>query len=611
MATLLSATNLSKSFPAGTLFEGVAIHIGERERIGLIGPNGAGKSTLLKILAQIEEADGGEIIRRRGSKLVYVAQDDQFDAGVTPMSAVTAEVMHDEDHRLDAQTRAEITLSRLGFTDFDQPVETLSGGWRKRLSLACALTHEPDLLMLDEPTNHLDLEGVLWLEAFVKQAHMSMIFVTHDRKFLENTASRIIEMSPAYPGGTFEAMGNYSEFVRRKEAFLESQIAAQSALAGKVRRDTAWLMQGVQARRTRNKTQVVDTIERRAEQKATKDRNAAPKRTTTIDFQATERKTKKLLALHNVSKSMGGKRLFEAVNLTLTPGQRLGLLGVNGAGKTTLLRLMAGDLQPDTGTIKRAADLRVVTFSQHRHTLVATQTLHEALCPVGDRVDYRGSSVHVTGWAKRFLFEAVQLQNAVGNLSGGEQARVLIANLMLEPADVLLLDEPTNDLDIPSLEVLEQALMEFPGAIVLITHDRFLLERIATEYLGLDDVGGAKEYMSYTKWNEARVKAVTETAASATAAKRLAAPAEQKRVKPCPAAPKMSYKMQREFDGMEEAIMQAEAQVERLQWAAADPALAADHLRAGEAYRAVAEAQNRVTGLYHRWAELAAQAEKS
>lgn len=602
MATLLSATDLSKSYPAGPLFEGVSIHISDRDRIGLIGPNGAGKSTLLKILAQIEEADEGDIIRRRGSKLVYVAQDDRFDEGATPMSAVTTELMHDDDHRLDAGTRASITLSKLGFVDFEQPVETLSGGWRKRLSLACALTHEPDLLMLDEPTNHLDLEGVLWLEAFVRQSPIAMIFVTHDRKFLENTADRIIELSPAYPGGTFEAKGNYSEFVRRKEAFLEAQAATQTALAGKVRRDTAWLLQGIQGRQTRNKTQVADAAERRAELKATKDRNAAPTRTTTIDFQATERKTKKLLALHNVSKSMGGRRLFEGINLTLTPGQRIGLLGVNGAGKSTLLRLMAGELQPDTGTIKQAAGLRIVTFSQHRHTLIATQTLQEALCPVGDHVEYRGSSVHVTGWAKRFLFEPVQLQNVVGNLSGGEQARVLIANLMLEPADVLLLDEPTNDLDIPSLEVLEQALLEFPGAIVLVTHDRFMLERIATEYIGLDEVAGAKSYMTYEQWSGARLKAV----AAATAERAAAAPIEARRAKPKPSVRKLTYREQREYEGMEESILDAEAEVARLEATLADPALAADHVRAGEAYRVVAAAQKRVAELYERWAELAA-----
>ena len=601
MTTLLSARDLTKSYPSGSLFEGVAIHINEGDRMGLIGPNGGGKSTLLKILADLEEPDDGEVIRRRGLKIVYVEQDDRFPDGATPLSAVTAQLVHGDDDRVDVETRASITLSKLGFVNFARPVATLSGGWRKRLSLACALSHDPDVLMLDEPTNHLDLEGVLWLEGFVRQAPMAMIFVTHDRQFLENTASRIIELSPAYPGGMFEASGNYTEFVRRKEAFLDAQIAAQSALANKVRRDTAWLLQGIQARQTRNKAQVDGAAERRAELKATKDRNAAPTRTTTIDFQATERKTKKLLALHNVSKSMGDKRLFESLELMLTPGQRIGLLGVNGAGKTTLLRLMAGELEPDSGTIKRAADLRVVTLRQHRGTLVATQTLQEALCPVGDTVNYRGKPVHVTGWAKRFLFEADQLSTFVGNLSGGEQARVLIANLMLEPADVLLLDEPTNDLDIPSLEVLEQALLEFPGAIVLVTHDRFMLERIATEFLGLDDAGGAKGFMTYEQWNDFRTKAL-----SSATSKRTAAAPKAKRPKPKPTTRRLTYKEQREYEGMEETILEAEAEVERLEAEVGDPALASDHVRAAETYSALSAAQARVKELYARWAEFEA-----
>ncbi|MBT8485491.1 MAG: ABC-F family ATP-binding cassette domain-containing protein [Phycisphaerales bacterium] len=594
MSTLLTARDLTKSYPSNELFDGVSIAINEGERLGLIGPNGAGKSTLLRILAGLETPDEGEIIRRRGLRLIYIEQDDVFADDATPLSAVTAELEDDGVARVDLRTRASITLSRLGFVDFERPVSTLSGGWRKRLSLACGLAHEPDALLLDEPTNHLDLEGVQWLEDFVRQTPMAMVFVTHDRTFLENAANRIVEMSAAFPGGVFEARGNYTAFVRRKEAFLDAQAAAQAALANKVRRDTAWLRQGIQGRQTRNKTQVEASTERRAELKATKDRNAAPTRATTIDFQATERKTKKLLALHNVAKSMGGKRLFDSVELTLSPGQRIGLLGVNGAGKTTLLRLMAGDLTPDAGTIKRAADLRIVTFSQHRSTLVASQTLQEALCPIGDTVDYRGQPVHVTGWAKRFLFEADQLATYVGNLSGGEQARVLIATLMLEPADVLLLDEPTNDLDIPSLEVLENALLEFPGAIVLVTHDRFMLRRIATEYLGLDDAGNAKSCTSLEQWN---------TLQAGVAATRVKA-STPKRVKSPPAQRRPTYKEQREYEAMEETILAAEAEVERLESEVADPSLASDHQRASATYTALSEAQERVRILYERWAEL-------
>ncbi|MDP6479506.1 MAG: ABC-F family ATP-binding cassette domain-containing protein [Phycisphaerales bacterium] len=597
MTTLLSVRELGKSFPSSVLFEGVSLSIEEKDRVGLIGPNGAGKSTLLKILADIEFADEGDITKRRGLKLVYVEQDDRFGDGATPLSAICAELEATQGDRVDVETRAAISLSKLGFKNFDRSVATLSGGWRKRLAIARALCQEPDVLLLDEPTNHLDLEGVLWLEDFAARATMAMVFVTHDRQFLENTAARIIEISPAYPGGMFEAAGNYSQFIVRKEAFLDAQEAAESALANTVRRDTAWLLQGIQGRQTRNKTQVEAAAERRANLKATKGRNEAPRQTTTIDFQATERKTKKLLALHSVAKSMGGKQLFHSLDLMLSPGRRIGLLGANGAGKTTLLRLMSGDLQPDSGTIKRAADLRVVTFSQHRDTLVGTQTLQEALCPVGDTVDYRGKQVHVTGWARRFLFEPDQLATKVSNLSGGEQSRVLIANLMLEPADVLLLDEPTNDLDIPSLEVLEEAILEFPGAIVLVTHDRFMLERIATEYVGLDDHGGIKEFQTLEQW-------VVYRASAPAVAASVAGPASVKTAPVKPRKKKRSYKEEQEYLSMETSILDAEKEVARLEAESADPLMSTDHVHAAETFEALSVAQERVKALYARWVEL-------
>ena len=502
MATLLTASDLSKTYSTHQLFAGVAIGLVEGDRLGLIGPNGSGKSTLLKILAGLEAADEGEITRRRQLKLEYVPQDDRFETNATPLSAVIHKLLRTptnssppNDHGLDAETRGAIALSKLGFEDVHQTVTSLSGGWLKRLSIACAIADEPDVLMLDEPTNHLDLEGVLWLEQFVRQAAMAVVFITHDRTFLDRVAGRIIELSRAYPGGTFEVTGNYTKFVRRKAEFLDAQATQQTVLAGKVRRDNAWLLQGIQGRQTRNKTQVSAAGDRRSELKSVKARNAAPTQTTAISFQASERKTKQLLVAHHISKAMGGRVLFEQLDLLLSPGMRLGLLGPNGSGKTTLLRLLAGDLNPDSGTIKPAADLRVVNFTQHRNALNLTQSLREALCQGGDTILYRGKPIHVAAWAKKFLFDPSKFNTSVGDLSGGEQARVMLANLMLQPADVLILDEPTNDLDIPSLEVLEQALGEFPGAIVLVTHDRFMLSRLSTELLALDGQGRVKRYI--------------------------------------------------------------------------------------------------------------------
>ena len=600
MPTLLSARNLTKIYPSKTLFQGVSVHVEDGERIGLIGPNGAGKSTLMKILAGVVEPDAGEVTRRRGLRSAYIDQDDRFAAGATPLSVVQGSLASDDDHETDATTRASIALTKLGFVDLQQPVATLSGGWRKRLSIARALAGDPEVLLLDEPTNHLDLEGVVWLESFVRQSPIAMVFVTHDRRFLENTATRIVELSGAYPGGSFESVGNYSKFVERKEAFLEAQLAAQTAIASKVRRDTAWLHQGVKGRGTRNYSQVTAAAERREELKETSERNRATAKTTTIAFNATQRQTNKLLTLHGVTKTLGSKKLFENVDLTLTPGQRIGLMGVNGSGKTTLMRLMSGDMPPDSGTIKRADNLKVVTFSQHRDSLGQDQSLKEAFRPVGDFVHYQGSRVHISGWASRFLFEPEQLPMKIRDLSGGEQARVLIANLMLTPADVLLLDEPTNDLDIPSLEVLESAMLEFPGAIVLVSHDRFLLERLATEYLALDGKGNARRYASMEQWKSAVLKAEKADTDNAEPTK---AAIETK--KPAPPKPgKLSYNLQREYDGMEAAILEAEAELERKQAAANDPALSSDHAKAAKVYEQLGASQQKVQALYARWAEL-------
>ncbi len=503
MSTLLTTHGLSKSYGSHTLFTGIAIGLMQGDRLGLIGPNGSGKSTLLKILAGLTESDEGQVTRRRQLSFAYVDQDDRFAPDATPMQVVVQSCLDlntAEHHGLDPQTRANIILSQLGFSDVDQRVGTLSGGWRKRLAIACALVREPDVLMLDEPTNHLDMEGVLWLEDFVKQSEMAVVFITHDRTFLENCANRIIELSTAYPDGAFEVKGNYSAFVRRKEEFLDAQQNQQTALAGKVRRDTAWLRQGIQGRQTRNKTQVAASHNRQDELKALQDRNNATGRSAEVSFQASERKTHKLIEATSLTKSLGGRPLFADLNFTLSPGTRLGLLGPNGSGKTTLMRLLTGELQPDHGSIKHADKLRIVNFTQHREELDLKQNLRDALCPIGETVYFRDKPMHVSAWAKRFLFDPNKFRTSVGDLSGGEQARILIARLMLQPADLLILDEPTNDLDIPTLEVLEESLTNFPGAIVLVTHDRFMLGRLSTEIIAFNGRGGAKSFASFEQW---------------------------------------------------------------------------------------------------------------
>ena len=612
MSTLLTTRGLTKSYGTHVLFSGIGINLIEGDRLGLIGPNGAGKSTLLRILAGHVDSDEGEITRRRQLKLAYVAQDDRFPHDASPLDVVAQSLQgagEADHHGLDPVTRAQIALSRLGFNNFDQTIGTLSGGWRKRLSIASALVRDPDVLLLDEPTNHLDVEGVLWLEQFVKQAEMAVAFITHDRTFLESSANRIIELSKAYPDGAFEVKGNYSTFVRRKEEFLDAQQAQQTALAGKVRRDTAWLKQGIQGRQTRNKTQVTASNERRSELKTLQSRNAATTRSAALSFQASERKTRKLLEAQGIGKTMGGKQLFSGLDLTLTPGTRLGLLGPNGSGKTTLMRLLATELQPDEGVVASADHLRIANFTQHREELDPSDTLRDALCPVGDTVYFRDKPIHVSAWAKRFLFDPSKFRTTVGDLSGGEQARILIARLMLTPADLLILDEPTNDLDIPTLEVLEESLDSFSGAIVLVTHDRFMLRRLSTELIAFDGQGGAKGYASYEQWEQSSIHAQarrsTRTPQISSPRSADARSSVSETVVPAPSK-KLTYKLQRELDQMEEAILAEEARLEALQNDASDPAIMADQERFAEVCTKLAQAQEHVRVLYDRWAELEA-----
>jgi len=622
---LLSAQSISKAHGHRPVFSDVSLSIVEGERVGLIGPNGAGKSTLLKILAGQDQPDGGRLTTAKGLRAVYVAQHDVFPEGVSSRELVTAAALAGSggsagaihDHH-EAEVQGEQILSKLGFDEAHSasPGMALSGGWKKRLSIACGLAScagEPDLLMLDEPTNHLDLDGIAWLEDLLKRPSLvgggregfASVFVTHDRVFLENVATRVVELSRAYPDGVFSASGNYTEFVRRREEFLAGQAKAERALANQWRRDEAWLARGAQARRTKSRSRIASSYERFDQLAELKSRNsAADTGGARVDFTGTGRKTRKLLSAVDVSKAMGHppRLLFSGVSLDLGPGDCIGLLGSNGSGKTTLIRVLTGELAPDVGAIKRSdPPPRVVVFSQHRQDFDPALTLREALCPVSDQVRFRGSAMHITAWSRRFLFSDDQLEQPVGALSGGELARVHIARVMLEPADVLVLDEPTNDLDISTLEVLEEALEEFAGALVLVTHDRAMLERLATEILWLDGRGGVRLVASVDQALAAAVQQekLLVQASARRDEKPTAAPAEL-------AAPrkKLGYNDQREYDGLGAKIEKAEKAAAAAEARLADPAIVADHERMSAACRALGDAHAEVTALYARWEEL-------
>jgi ATP-binding cassette subfamily F protein uup len=605
MSLLLTCRSLSKSYGPRPLFRDISISFDDAERTGLIGPNGSGKSTLLKILAGIEPPDDGEIDTRRQLKLAYLPQEDVFPPGLGVREVVAAAVPHAHAEEHELLTRADILLGKAGFDRTDVPADSLSGGWRKRLAITRELMKEPDLLLLDEPTNHLDLEGVLWLEKLLGGASFSFLLVSHDRYFLENVTNRVVELNPAYADGYLSASGGYSDFLLRREEYMAAQARNEQALASRVRREIEWLSRKAKARTTKAKGRIDEAgrmMEELGDLKSRNSQGAAVQ----IDFSATERKTRKLLAARGVSKTIGGRTLFSGLDLVLSPGSKLGLIGPNGSGKTTLIRLLSGELAPDAGTIVRAEGLRTVLFDQARRQLDKSATLRKALSLNGsDTVVYRDNAMHIVSWAKRFLFRTEQLDMPVSALSGGEQARILIARLMLQPADLVILDEPTNDLDIPSLEVLEDSLADFPGALVLVTHDRFMLDRVSTEILALDGRGGARPFADTAQWQRSREDLQRETAAAARAPAKAAAKAGAD----APASKRLTYMELRELEKMEASVQAAEEALHALQAKMNDPATLADRHRLTEICEQVDASQQKIHGLYERWQELEARRE--
>ena len=599
---LLSCEAVGKAYGTRSLFDELSFGLFEGDQVGLVGPNGAGKSTLLKILAGVEAPDRGHRSLRTGIRVGYVPQDPVFPAGETVEDVLAAALVAVDD--ADRPGRIAQALGRGGFPDGRADVVTLSGGWQKRLAIACELAAEPDVLLMDEPTNHLDIAGILWLEALLVERARACLVVSHDRYFLEHVATRMIELSRAYPAGLFETDGRYSEFLARRDEFLTGQAAYEESLANTVRREIEWLRRGAKARSTKAKGRIKEADRLIEELRDARARGAG--RPAAIDFTASGRRTRRLLVAQHLSKSLGGRPLIRDLDLAITPGVRIGLMGPNGSGKTTLLNLLAGTLAPDAGTIERAEGLRIVRFEQERPGLDPEQPLRRALAPEGDGVVFRGRSLHVAAWAKRFLFTPEQLEVPVGRLSGGEQARIHIARLMLEAADLLILDEPTNDLDITTLDVLEESLGSFEGGLVLVTHDRFMLDRVATVIVALDGEGGAGTFADYEQWErawEVRGRAGRSGASDPPPSSPQQERGEREKRK------KLGYLEQREWDGMEAAIGTAERAVEACRRAAEEPAIASDPKALQESYAALDAARAEVERLYARWADLEARGE--
>ena len=606
MPPILIAQNISKRFGANPLFDKISFAVHDNDRIGLIGPNGAGKSTLLAILGAEQQPDSGEVSFRKGVRIAYVHQISDFAPEITVRLVIEAAL---ERHAVPAAVREQRlreTLGRTGFTESDTPgnpgmdreAASLSGGWRKRLAIAEALVTEPDVLLLDEPTNHLDLEGIAWLEELLRTARFAFVVVTHDRYFLENVASEVVELNRIYSAGLLRVKGRYSKFLKDRDDYVEWQQRAQESLRNRVRVEMEWLRRGPKARATKAKARIDNANALIAELRDSESRSRTA--TAGIDFDATGRQTKRLIEVKNASVTLGDREILRGVSVTLTNGLKLGLAGSNGSGKTTLIRAITGEVPVSRGEIRRAAGLRVVYFSQMRE-LDTSLTLRRTLAPDSDSVVYQDRVVHVAGYASRFLFTGEQLNQPVERLSGGERARVLIARLMLQPADVLILDEPTNDLDIPTLEILEESLLEFPGALVLVTHDRYLLDRVTNAVLGLDGLGNSALFADYLQWESWRDEQVRVASGDRIAETPQPIPTASSVP---PARRKLSYMEQREYDAIEARIDEADARLRAAELHIQAPEVVTNSQALTAALAELEEAKADHHAVYERWVEL-------
>jgi len=604
MGILLSAQALTAAFGARPLFREVSFTIEDGERIGLIGPNGAGKSTLLRILSGAMSADEGTVSRRRGLRVALLDQVPQFADGATVGSAV-------DEGAVDGSTRevlAKLSLAGRGDDGIgpETLVSSLSGGWKKRVALGRELARRPDLLLLDEPTNHLDVESIEWLEDLLARSDgPATLTVTHDRLFLQRVATRILELDRRNAGGLLSVAGDYIAYTRLKAENMHAQERREVVLRNTLRRETEWLQRGAAARSTKQQARIARAGTLSDEVKELGTRNEV--RTVGLEFQGAERRPKRLIEARGIGKRYDGRTIFAGVDLLLGPRVRVGLLGPNGCGKSTLIRVLLGEEPPSEGTVVRADGLQVAYLQQSRDALDPALSVANTLCPDGDFVTFRGARVHVRGYLERFLFQSEQADMPVGKLSGGEQSRLLLADLMLREAQLLVLDEPTNDLDLPTLAVLEESLTGFDGAVLLVTHDRYFLDQVATTILAFtqtspsapaDSMRGIVPFASFAQWEVWRAQQVeAEKAANARGRETAGGTARAGRRK-------LSYGEQREYDAIEETLARAEAALAEATRESERPEHASDAARLVELLATVVARQEDIDRLYARWAEL-------
>ncbi|PWU12245.1 MAG: ABC transporter ATP-binding protein [Bdellovibrio sp.] len=595
MAVLLSAFQLTKSFGARTLFRDLTFSIEEGQRIGLIGPNGAGKSTLMQILAGRLSADQGQMSRAQSLRCGYLPQVPVFNPDHTVFEAILSasdDPLEMANINLTRELIAKLDLNHEQAGE-DRTLSQLSGGWLKRAALAMELIKKPSLLLLDEPTNHLDLPGIIWLEDYLgKLNEVAVLTVTHDRLFLQRTCDLIFDLDPRNPEGLIKFKGTYSEFAEFKEGVLLAQENLARSRRNLLRRETEWLSRGARARQTKQKARIERAQELREEVDEIASRNFNKR--LQVDFGEVDRSPKRMIVAEKLTTKIGSRVLFSDFSFTLSPKARVGIIGRNGCGKSTLIRHLIGTEKPDHGKVEIADNVKISYFEQQRESLDPKISLLQSISPHGDYVHVQGEPIFARSYLSRFHFRKDQLDLPVGNLSGGEQSRLLIARMMLQTESVLVLDEPTNDLDIATLDVLQESLSEFAGAVILVTHDRFFMDQVANQILAFSEQDGEilrfADFFQWERWAEqnARTRGKSKAAAPGQNAARV----------------RLSYKDRRELDQMEESIQAAEATMAAIEKRLADPANLSNFVELQQLTGEMEKARARVEGLYARWQEL-------
>ncbi len=643
---LVSLDRVSLAFGHLPLFEQSTLQIERGERVSVVGRNGSGKSTLLKIVSGEHVPDAGSVWREPGLRVASLEQDvplstdrpvfDVVAEGLGDLSSLVAEyhrtavalahegtpallerlgrLQHDLDERdgWRIEQRVELVLSRLALPA-DTIVDTLSGGWKRRVLLARALVADPDVLLLDEPTNHLDLDSIVWLETFLTEYQGAVLFVTHDRAFLQRVATRIVEIDR---GRLTSWPGDYQTFLRKRDEWLANEEVRQDKFDKRLAEEEAWLRQGVKARRTRNEGRVRALMAMRRERAARREQTG----TVRLQIERSQLSGQVVLEIDDISKSYDSKTVVRHFSDRIVRGDRVGLIGPNGAGKTTLLRLLLGEEQPDEGEVRRGANVEIAYYDQQREQLDPNRSVFDTIGDGNDTVTVNGQSRHVNAYLRDFLFPPERAQSPVKMLSGGERNRLLLARLFTRPANLLVLDEPTNDLDLETLELLEAQLAEWPGTLLLVSHDRVFLDNVVTSTLVFEGDGRIEDYVGgYEDWLRQRKMAAVPAPARGLPPSRVRF-GESRRSSPDlqasgggktrpasgPAAPdirkKLSYMERREFEELPARIEALEVEHRDLGGTIADPMFykqtAATIAAALERVQAI---ERELTDLYARW----------